>query len=68
MVTCESCQREYKGQGRNRPCPYCGWRQGSPRYWLERDPNTELLFTSDSAAERGAPLYDFDPKLVKEFK
>jgi len=50
MTLCENCYREFTAEhsGRNQPCLYCGWRNGSPLYWLETMDDDESTWKLDS--------------------
>ena len=65
MVTCESCGREFVSRhGPAGICPHCGWRQGSPRYWLDKDPEAEMVETH----RESGPIFDYSERILKEWK
>lgn len=68
MKACGACGREFVARkGPYSECPYCGWRQGSSRYWLDRDPKAMLHEVSSPLTTDG-PLYDYPESTLKEWR
>lgn len=63
--TCESCGREFvRHSGKDETCPFCQWRQGDPRYWLDKDPGAKRVLRTSGEG----PVLDYPRRVLQEWK